>query len=216
MQLKEKDFVEIDFVARIKETNQIFDLTDENLAKKEKIYNKNIKYGPIIICIGENQIIKGLDSFLIGKEPNKEYHVEILPEKGFGKKDPKLLRLIPLKIFKKQNIQPFPGLQVNIDGIIGIVRTVSSGRSIVDFNHPLSGHNLVYDIKINRIVTKDDEKVISLLKSLVKDPKIILTENKLSIESKIPEPIQKILEEKIKKLVPNIKEIKFTNTISKI
>ena len=46
--------------------------------------------------------------------------------------------------FKKQNIIPYLGLQVNIDGILGIIRTVTPGRAIIDFNHPLSGKNLIY------------------------------------------------------------------------
>lgn len=211
MVLKEKDFIELDFVARDKETNKIFDLTDETLAKKEKLYNKDMSYGPVTICLGENQIIKGIDFFLIGKEINKEYKVEIKPEEGFGKKDPKLLRLIPLKIFKKQNIVPFPGLQVNIDGLFGIVRTVSSGRSIVDFNHPLAGHELIYEVKVNRLVTDDKEKVVSLLTFFLKSPEIELKEGTLTIKSKITEPIQKMLEERIKKLIPGVKEIKFEN-----
>ena len=215
MPLKEKDFIEIEFIARDKETNKVFDLTDKETAKKEKIYNEKAEYGPIIICIGEHQIIKGLDSFLIGKEINREYKVELSPEEGFGKKDTKLLRLIPSKLFKKQNIQPFPGLQINIDGLLGIVRTVSSGRSIVDFNHPLAGHTLVYSLKINRIITKDDEKINSFLKFFIKDPKIKLEDNNLTVESPIPEPIQKLLKEKIKKLTPNIKEIKFSKTNDK-
>lgn len=215
MPLKEKDFIEVEFVARDKETNRIFDLTDQDIAKKEKIYNENMSYGPIIICLGENQIIKGLDSFLIGKETKKEYLVEIKPEEGFGKKDTKLLRLIPLSTFKKQKIQPFPGLQVNIDGLFGTVRTASSGRAIVDFNHPLAGHELIYSIKVNRIITDDKEKITSLLNFFLKDPKISLDNNNLTIESKLPEPVQKIIEEKIKKLVPNIKEIKFNNTADK-
>ena len=37
------DFVRIDYVGRL-ETGEIFDLTKEDLAKKEKVYNKNIKY----------------------------------------------------------------------------------------------------------------------------------------------------------------------------
>jgi len=216
MILKEKDFIELDFVARDKETSRIFDLTDESLAKKEKLYNKDMSYGPVIICLGENQIIKGIDFFLIGKEINKEYKVEIKPEDGFGKKDSKLLRLIPLKVFKTQNIVPFPGLQVNIDGLFGIVRTVSSGRSIVDFNHPLAGHWLIYDVKVIRLVTDDKEKVNSLLGFFLKSPEIDLNEGKLGIKSKIAEPIQKMLEERIKKLIPGIKEIRFENTKDKV
>ncbi|MEK6934618.1 MAG: peptidylprolyl isomerase [Nanoarchaeota archaeon] len=215
MPLKNKDFIEIEFVARIKGTNQIFDLTSEEIAKKEKIHYSTATYGPTIICLGENQVIKGLDQSLIGKEPKKEYKIEVSAENAFGKKDPKLLKLIPLRIFKKQNIQPYPGLQVNIDNLIGTIRTVSSGRSIVDFNHPLAGHDVVYEIKINKLVTNDTEKVNSILKFFIKNPKSSIKENKLTIDSEIPKPLQEILEKKIKELIPKIKEIKFAKTTNK-
>ena len=35
--IKKDSFLEIEYIGRIKETNKIFDLTDENLAKKENI-----------------------------------------------------------------------------------------------------------------------------------------------------------------------------------
>lgn len=208
MKTKKGDFIEIEYIAKIKETNQIFDLTDENLAKEKKIHNPNYKYGPKIICLGENYVVKGLDNQLTDKEL-KKYTFEISPEEGFGKKSAKLMKLLPLSAFKKQEMKPFPGLQVNIDGMIGIIRTVSGGRVIVDFNHPLAGRTLIYEIKINRIVKDIKEKVNSILSLFVKEPEIEIKENNLKIKSKIPEQLHKILDEKIKKLIPEIKKIEF-------
>jgi len=209
MALKKGDFIEIDYIATDKEMNKIFDLTSEETAKKLGIYNKDSKYGSITICLGENQVIKGLDDSLIGKEVNKEYDIEIPPELGFGKKDPKLLRMIPLRSFKSQKINPFPGLQLNMDGMIGTVRTVSGGRTIVDFNHPLSGHNLSYHVKINRVVTNNKEKIESILSFLSKDYKVSIKERTAEITIKLPEIIQKQIEPSIKKLIPSIKKILF-------
>ncbi|EFK97351.1 peptidylprolyl isomerase FKBP-type, partial [sediment metagenome] len=48
----------------------------------------------------------------------------------------------------KDSIRPMPGLPVNIDGMYGIIRTVAGGRVIVDFNHPLSGKEIVYNSKL--------------------------------------------------------------------
>src|SRR3989338_7931190 len=143
---KEKDFVEIDYVGRIKESNQIFDLTDKALAKKNNIYNENAKYGSRIICLGENQILPTIDKFLIDKEVGENYTLELKPEDSFGKKDSNLIKIVPSDILKKQKINPFPGLQIHAGGLIGTIRSVSGGRVTIDFNHPLAGKNLVYDI----------------------------------------------------------------------
>ena len=155
--IKKHDFVELEYTGKLKDSGMIFDTTDEGIAKKENIYNKNMIYGALVICVGEAQILKGLDEQLEGKEIGKQITVDISPEQGFGKKDASLLKLVPMTLFKKQDIMPMPGLQVNIDGAIGTIRTVTGGRIIVDFNHPLSGKYLIYEVKVNKkIIIKNN------------------------------------------------------------
>ncbi len=207
MKVKKGDFVELDFVGRIKETGTIFDLTSEKEAKDNNIYNPNLTYKSVVICIGENEIIKGLDEELIGKEIKKKYMIDIPEEKAFGKKNPKLIKLIPSKAFKQQKIAPFPGLQINIDGIIGTIRAVSGGRIIVDFNHPLAGKNLIYALTINRIISDDKERIKAILKTDKAKVEIKGSEAKITLN--IPEKLQEILEKRIKKLVSKVKKITF-------
>ena len=211
MKTKKGDFIEIDFVGRIKDTNQIFDLTIEKTAKENNIFNEKQTYKPIIICLGQNEIIKGLDEPLTNKELNKQIKLEIPAEKAFGKKNPKLMKLIPSNKFKQQKITPFPGLQLNLDGMIGTVRAVSGGRVIVDFNHPLAGKDLIYEVKINKIVKDTQEK----LKSLLKTDKITLKNKEAKIEINIPEKIQPNLKKQIKKLIPELKKITFLKPATK-
>ena len=212
---KEKDFIEIDYIGRIKNTGQVFDLTDAEIAKKEKIYNEEFKYGPKIICLGENQILPSLDKQLIDKEIGRNYVIELKPEEAFGKKDYKLIKIIPSEILVKQKIQPFPGLQVNASGLMGIIRSVAGGRVTIDFNHPLADRNLVYEIKINRIVENDEEKLKSLLENMLGLTKeeygVKIEENKatISLKPKIPEKAKEELISKAKKLIPSL-EISFS------
>lgn len=214
--IKKYDFVEIEYVGRIKGTDQIFDLTDEELAKKNNIYNKNLKYGPIVICVGENHIIKGLDKNILGKTTGK-YKIEIKQEDGFGKKNPRLIKIVNSNIFLKQNINPFPGLQVNIDGIIGTIRSVSGGRCIVDFNHPLSGKDLEYEINIIRSIDDIKQKINSLLNFTLflrdDDFEIDIKDNNINIKLNIShKPDNDILNNFIKKtkeIIPNIGDINF-------
>lgn len=211
---KEKDFIEIDYTGRIKESNDIFDLTSEDLAKKEHIYNKNSRYGPKIICLGEKQILLQIDKFLIDKEVGKTYNLELKPEEAFGKKDPSLIKIIPSDILIKQKINPFPGLQIQASGLIGIVRSVTGGRVTVDFNHPLAGKNLLYEIKINRIVDKDDEKLRALTENMLnlsKDEYTVVLETdkaKLALKPTIPTKAKEELKSKAKELIPSL-EIAF-------
>ena len=84
--IKEKSFVELEYTGRVKDTNDVFDTTNEKVAKESDIHNKAYKYGPSIVCIGQEQLIKALDEELINKEIPGKYTIEVQPEKGFGKK----------------------------------------------------------------------------------------------------------------------------------
>ena len=156
--IKKYDFVEIEYTGKMKEDNIIFDTTDEKVAKENNLHTHN-DFGPVIICVGEEQVLKGIDKNIEGKEIGKEHDVEIKPEDAFGNKNAKLIQLIPTNKFKQQNLHPMPGLQVNINGMVGIIKTVSGGRTLVDFNHPLAGKNLQYKIKIHKKITDDKEKL---------------------------------------------------------
>ena len=62
--MKEGDFVRIDYVGRIKGSGEIFDLTKEDVARKNGIYNPNMNYKPVPIIIGARMVIKGLEDAL--------------------------------------------------------------------------------------------------------------------------------------------------------
>ena len=211
--VKKHDFVEIEYTGKLKEDNTIFDTTEEKIARENGLHDKNADYSPAVICIGENSILKALDDQLIGRESGKEYTFEIESENAFGKKDAKLIQMIPLSRFRQQNIQPIPGLQLNIDGVFGIVKTVSGGRCLVDFNHPLAGKDLIYNVKVNRIVDDSKDKLKSLLKMRlgIKDADIDLNEGLAKIKSmhKIPKEAQDEFKKIAEKAIPSIKNIDF-------
>ncbi len=200
MVLEKKDFIELDYIAMTKE-GEVFDTT-----KKELSDNKNAK--PMKICIGRGHLIKGLDEKLEGLSIGK-HKIELKTEEAFGKKDSKKLKLMPMKLFKNQGINPYVGLQLNIDNALGVVRSVSGGRVIMDFNHPLAGKDVLYDIDIKRIITDEKEKVMAILEllnfkyeKLVVDDKIVLT-----TKEEVPEHYKKIIEYELKETIG--KEIRF-------
>ncbi|MEK6835342.1 MAG: FKBP-type peptidyl-prolyl cis-trans isomerase [Nanoarchaeota archaeon] len=209
MKLKQGDFIEIDYIGRIKEDNKIFDLTNEEIAKKENLFHEGHKYRSVIICLGFNDIIRGLDGALIGKDIGN-YKVEIKAEDAFGKKTYDLIKLVPNSIFSRENIRPFPGLQINIEGLIGTVRSVSGGRSLVDFNHPLSGKDLIYEVEIKRMINDVNEKLSSLLElKLNKDIKFTISNNEAVIKLDIKKDLKDLLAKEIKEKIQEIKEVEF-------
>ncbi|MBS3167267.1 peptidylprolyl isomerase [Candidatus Woesearchaeota archaeon] len=208
---KKNDFIEVEYTGVLKENNLVFDTTHEEIAKKANIYSKETKYGPRVICMGNGFLIKGLEED-IEKNGLGKRSVELIAENAFGKKDPKLLQLVSMSNFKKQNIYPYPGLQINLDGMMGLVRTVSGGRVVVDFNHPLSGKDIKYEINIIKSVTDVKAKAEAILKGFINKPEIKYENNILEIKNKLNKNIIKFIEMKLKELIPEIKEIK-TSTL---
>ena len=172
-----------------------------------------MRYGSVIICLGEGHVLKGLEKALEGKEVDKEYTIELAPDEGFGKKDPKMIQLIQTSKFKKQGLQPMPGLQINVDGMLGVIKTVSGGRTLVDFNNPLSGKDLVYDVKVKRKVEDNKEKIEGYIKLVVglKDVNAEFKEGKVTIKltKDLAEDIQNELTENLKRLIKSIKTVDF-------
>ncbi len=211
--VKKEDFVELEYTGKIKEDGAIFDTTSEKVAKDSNIYNENMRYGPVIVCLGEGQILKGLEKALEGKDVDKQYKIELAPEEGFGKKDPKMIQLIQTNKFKKQGIQPMPGLQINVDGLLGIIKTVSGGRTLVDFNNPLAGRDLVYEVKIKRKIEDDKEKIEGYIKLNLglKEVSVELKEGKakIKVQRDIPDEVKKEMIDSLKKVVKKVKDIEF-------
>ncbi|AEH24418.1 FKBP-type peptidyl-prolyl cis-trans isomerase [Pyrococcus yayanosii] len=168
MKVQKGDVIRLHYTGRVKETGEIFDTTYEDVAKEAGIYNPKGIYGPVPVAVGAGHLISGLDKRLEGLEVGKKYTIEVPPEEGFGLRDPRLVKVFTLGQFRRQGIIPFPGLEVEItteDGkkLKGRVLTVSGGRVRVDFNHPLAGKTLVYEVEIVEKVDDPIEKIKALI-----------------------------------------------------
>ena len=213
VKIKKGDFVEIDYTGRLAFNDNIFDLTDEKLAKENNLFDKNMEYGPVVICVGEKNILEGLDEAIEGKETGKEFKITLKPEKAFGKKNPKLIKIISKGRFKDQ--EPYPGLQIQLGNAIATVRNVSSGRVIVDLNHPLAGRELIYEVKIHEKIDNVEKQLGCLLKFGMllkeKDYSVEIKDNEAEIKVKIdlPKEIEKAFNEAVQKLIPALKKVVF-------
>ncbi|NJE10217.1 peptidylprolyl isomerase [Thermococcus sp. MAR1] len=168
MKVQKGDVIRLHYTGKVKETGEIFDTTFEDVAKEAGIYSEKGIYGPVPIAVGAGHVLGGLDEQLEGLEVGKKYELVIPPEKGFGKRDPKLIKTFTLGQFRRQGIYPFPGMPVEIETesgrkLKGKVMTVSGGRVRVDFNHPYAGKHLVYEVEIVEKIEDPIEKVKALI-----------------------------------------------------
>lgn len=163
MVLKQGDFVKINYTGKIKESGKVFDTTSESVAKESGIYDAKVQFKAVPIVIGARHVILGLDEALVGMEVGEKKVVEIPPEKAYGMRDPKLVKVVPLKDFKAQKMTPYPGMRIEADGRVGKVQSVGAGRVLVDFNYELAGRALEYEVNVEEKINKLEEKIRLLL-----------------------------------------------------
>lgn len=211
MIIKKGDFIELDYTGKVSNEDIIYDTTIQSVAEDAGLLHKHEpgsnhdhsdQYSPITICVGERHLLPGLDAQIQGKGLGK-HNFKLAPENAFGKKNPKLLQIIPMSQFKKQNIQPFVGLELNIDGKLGTIRSVSGGRTIVDFNHPLSGKEVEYDVDIKQIITDTKKQIEAIFKIIGVKPKSVVVKDKKStveLEIDLPKEYMNILTKDITRL----------------
>jgi len=157
MQVQKNDFVEIEFTGT--SNGEVFDTTDKEKAKQMGL---DAEVKPIIISVGQEMVLKGLDEELISKEIGEKYSVHLLPKKAFGKRDPNLVKTIPMRVFREKNIAPQAGMTFQMDNYMVRILSVSGGRVMGDFNNPLAGKEVDYDFKILRKINEDKDKIESL------------------------------------------------------
>ena len=220
MPLEKGSLVLVDYTAKVKDTNDIFDTTREEEAKKTNFYDPTHKYEPRIVSIGESWVLKGLDEALSNANVGDKLNIEVPPEKGFGKRDDSKIRMIPQRKLGDKADEVGVGDEIEIDNRRAIVRYIGSGRIQVDFNHRFAGKTLLYDANVLKKLDSDSEKVSALVKR-----RMGVDENKLQVnlavpnlEIQLPEDtylaeglqiVKRAAANDIFKFVPTIKNIKF-------
>ena len=90
---------------------------------------------------------------------------------------------------------------MNMGGIMGKVISVAGGRTLVDFNNPLSGRDLIYEVEVNRKVEDKKEQLLGFLDIVLRDPKLELKGDEAIITAKVEPELKGRLEKEIKERI---------------
>ena len=213
--MKKGDFVKIGYVGRL-ETGEVFDLTDAEVAKKEGIHNSKIIYGDLPVIVGASFLIKGLDNALLELNVGDKKEVQIKPEEGFGERDAKLVRTVPRKFFKEQKVEPRQGMIVDFGGTKGRIQSVDAGRIRVDFNNPLAGHTLKYEIEVKEKVEQPIDKIRALFEFFgVRDAEPKIEGGIVTVNVHMPAQLKERISSLIVEHVSGIEKVNFVESYGK-
>lgn len=188
MTLQKGDFIVVDYTAKVKETDEVFDTTNEETAKEARIHKEGEIYEPKLIVVGEGWMLKAVDENFLTMELDKPATVEIPPDKAFGPRDPEKLKRVSLRqLLAKDVHNPTIGMRIDYGGKMAIIRSIGAGRVLLDFNPPLAGRTLVYNVNVQKKLEAPEEKALAMIhrRIPVADPskfKLAFEEKTITVE----------------------------------
>ena len=217
----------VDYTAKVKDTEEVFDTTIEEDAKKYSIFEQNVKYQPKLVSVGEVSypVLKGLDEALAKTSVGEKLTVEVTPDKGFGARDSGKVRMIPIRKLGEDAEKVSVGDTIEIDNKRGIIRFIGSGRVQVDFNHKYAGKTILFDVNVKQSLDSENDKIDGILKNRlpVENSKIVFDLKEKDVNVTIPEEILRadglqimkhFIQLDIFKFVPNLEKVSFVEVHS--
>src|SRR5262245_19288755 len=115
-----------------------------------QVVDSNVGKDPVTYTQGAKQIVRGVEKAVEGMMVGEAKHVVVPPEDGCGSKDLTKVQ----EVTKKNGTKEITvGSQLNGKDASGkdvrpIVKEIKDDTVILDFNHPLAGKTLFFDVKV--------------------------------------------------------------------
>ncbi|WP_257450055.1 FKBP-type peptidyl-prolyl cis-trans isomerase [Archangium lipolyticum] len=118
---------------------------------------------PLVYLHGHEQIVPGLEKALAGKKVGDSLKVQVTPEEGYGEYDPDGVEEVPREDFP-------PDMELEAGGIVSatddegddvdfLVKEVRPNTVVVDFNHPLAGKTLHFEVTVREVRKATEEEL---------------------------------------------------------
>lgn len=125
-------------------------LKDGSIAESTRNFAK-----PFQFKMGEGGFLAKLEEKLLGLSVGEKPKIMLMPEEAFGEAHPASIYQVPLDKFdameKGEKIEKGVIVlftQPNGQEIPGLIRSIDENEVTVDFNHPLAGQVILFDIEI--------------------------------------------------------------------
>ena len=112
---------------------------------------------PAVFSVGDGNLPEGFERVLVGLRPGDDERIPIAPADGFGLHENQNIRTLPRGDFPNAD-DLVPGMIIAFAAtgsapgeLPGVVTSASSDTVVVDFNHPLAGRDLLFDVTILKV-----------------------------------------------------------------
>jgi FKBP-type peptidyl-prolyl cis-trans isomerase SlyD len=127
-----------------------------------EVLDTSAERAPLEFLQGSGAIIPGLERELYGMTIGEEKDVTVEPADGYGDFDPEAYTEVPLNAFPEgMTVEPGVGLTVRDesgDTYEAFVSEVRDDSAVLDFNHPLAGQTLHFNVRISSLRPATEEE----------------------------------------------------------
>ncbi len=116
-----------------------------------EVVDSNFEKDPATFTIGDGSLLPGFERVLFGLKDADKRTFEILPEQGFGTPNEQNVQVMPRSQFDSMELD-YGVLVIFKDAaggeMPGVVKAFDDKQVTVDFNHPLAGKVITFEVKI--------------------------------------------------------------------
>ena len=118
-----------------------------------EIDNTRSRSEPVSLVIGDGNLLPGFEKALFGLRAGDRRTVHLPPEEAFGEWNPENIQRFDTVKFEQR---PVIGHMIEFEdkaksNLFGVVKTVNDDITEVDFNHPLAGKNITFEVEIFKV-----------------------------------------------------------------
>lgn len=107
---------------------------------------------PMSYLHGAGEIVPGLESALEGRQVGDDLRVSVTPEKGYGHREPAAVQTVQRSVFppeaKLEVGITFQAMDQDQNPLLGTITKIAGDEVTVDFNHPLAGMTLHFEVQL--------------------------------------------------------------------
>ncbi len=120
-----------------------------------EVIDSNFERDPATFIVGDGNLLPGFEKAIFGLLEGERKTLTISPEQGFGQRNPNNLQEFSRSDFAP-DMELKEGLVLSFSDaqkteLPGVVSHFDENVVIVDFNHPLAGRDIVFDVAILKI-----------------------------------------------------------------
>ena len=117
----------------------------------KSVVETNVGAKPLTYTHGSHQIIPGLEKALEGMAVGDTKQVTVAPADGYGETDPKAVQEVQKQLIPPEALKVGTRLQGKTPSgqmVYPMVSAIKDDTVVLDFNHPLAGKTLHFDVKV--------------------------------------------------------------------